>query len=82
VEDRQAGGSLRCHRGKRKRIRRLRWQRGQKLPARAIRPQRGYSAKKHDASPAACPKTLRRQFDEKYDQKKVRNTEAEGKGVF
>jgi hypothetical protein len=45
-------------------------------------PFHGYSAKKHDASPAACPKTLRRQFDEKYDQKKVRNTEAEGKGVF
>jgi hypothetical protein len=30
-------------------------------------------AKKHDASLAAYTKTSRRQFDEKYDVKKVRN---------
>jgi hypothetical protein len=39
-----------------------------------MRPKRGYLAKKHDGSPATCPKTLRHQFDEKYDVKKVRNT--------
>ncbi len=38
-------------------------------PAGMIRPQPGYSDAKHHSSTATCPKTLRRQFDEKYDHK-------------
>jgi len=44
-----------------------------------MRPQRGYLAKKHDGNPATCPKTLRHQFDEKYDVKKVRNSYLDAK---
>jgi hypothetical protein len=40
----------------------------------AVRSERGYSATKYDASPAKHPKSLRRQFEQKYDGKKVRNT--------
>jgi hypothetical protein len=50
------------------------WQCGQICPAGAMRPQRGYLAAKYDARPATCPKTLRHQFDEKYDLKIVRHT--------
>jgi len=39
-----------------------------------LRPKRGYSATKHDASSVKRPESLRRQFWEKYDAKKVRNT--------
>jgi hypothetical protein len=39
----------------------------------AIRSERGYSATKYDASPARLPESLRRQFEQKYDGKKVRN---------
>ena len=38
-----------------------------------VRSERGYSATKYDASPAKLPKSLRRQFGQKYDGKKVRN---------
>ena len=40
----------------------------------AVRPERGYSATNYDASVANPKKTLRRQFGQKYDVKKVRNT--------
>jgi hypothetical protein len=43
-------------------------------PVVALRPERGYSATKYDANMANPPKTLRRQFGQKYDVKKVRNT--------
>ena len=38
-----------------------------------IRPERGYSATKYDASVVKLLKTLRRQFGQKYDAKKIRN---------
>jgi hypothetical protein len=41
----------------------------------AVRSERGYSATKYDASPANRPKSLRRQFEQKYDVKKVRNSQ-------
>jgi len=39
-----------------------------------LRPKHGYSATNYDASPAKHPESSRRQFWEKYDVKKVRNT--------
>ena len=39
----------------------------------AVRSERGYSATNYDANPAKPQKSLRRQFGEKYDHKKVRN---------
>jgi len=42
-----------------------------------VRCQRGYSAEIYISSAAASPKTLRPQFGEKYDRKKVRNSWAE-----
>jgi hypothetical protein len=41
-----------------------------------LRQERGYSATNYDRSAAKRPKTLRRQFGNFYDVKKVRNTEA------
>jgi hypothetical protein len=38
-----------------------------------LRSERGYSTAKYNASPAKRPKSLRRQFEQKYDVKKVRN---------
>ena len=43
-------------------------------PVVLVRSKRGYSATKYDASAGKLPKTLRRQFSQKYDAKKVRNT--------
>jgi len=40
-----------------------------------VRAERGYSATNYDASAVKLQKTLRRQFGQKYDEKKVRNTE-------
>jgi hypothetical protein len=42
-----------------------------------VRSERGYSATKYDASVVSSPKTLRCQFGEKYDAKKVRNNSLE-----
>ena len=39
-----------------------------------VRSERGYSETNYDASPVNCPKPLRRQISQKYDQKKVRNS--------
>jgi len=39
----------------------------------SVRPERGYSATNYDGSPANPSKSLRRQFGQKYDVKKVRN---------
>jgi hypothetical protein len=52
---------------------------------RVVRSKHGYSATKYDASVVGSPKTLRHQFGEKYDAKKVRNTSskrAPGCNVF
>ena len=38
-----------------------------------VRAERGYSATNYDASAVKLQKTLRRQFGQKYDEKKVRN---------
>ena len=38
-----------------------------------VRSERGYSGTYYDASVVKLPKTLRRQFGQKYDAKKVRN---------
>jgi len=38
-----------------------------------VRSEHGYWATKYDASPVSRSKTLRRQFGQKYDAKKVRN---------
>ena len=38
-----------------------------------VRPERGYSATFYDDSPARSSKTLRWEFGQKYDPKKVRN---------
>jgi hypothetical protein len=43
----------------------------------ALRPERGYSATNYDGSPARLLETLRRQFEQKYDLKKVRNRQIE-----
>jgi len=45
-------------------------------PVVAVRSERGFSATNYDASVANPKKTLRRQFGQKYDVKKVRNTYA------
>jgi hypothetical protein len=39
-----------------------------------LRPEPGYSSTIYYGSPPARPKSLRRQFGQKYDAKKVRNT--------
>jgi hypothetical protein len=38
-----------------------------------VRSERGYSATSYDASPVKIAKVLRRQFEQKYDVKQVRN---------
>ena len=40
----------------------------------ALQSERGYSATKYDGSEGKPQKPLRRQFEQKYDVKKVRNT--------
>lgn len=42
----------------------------------SVRSERGYSATKYDASPAKRPKSLRGQFKQKYDERKVRNIQS------
>jgi hypothetical protein len=42
-----------------------------------LRSERSYSATNYDGSAAKRPKTLRRQFGNCYDDKKVRNKQAE-----
>ncbi len=45
-------------------------------PVAMLRWQRGYSATNYDANLVDSPASLRRQFGEKYDQKKIRNSKS------